>query len=87
MDGTKSEHIREWDSCFSAEHSYFAGEIVRDDTKKRYRQWLTHKFSTWQDQFDEIGCDGCGRCVTWCPVGIDIVAELNVLTKKEHDNG
>jgi ferredoxin len=41
----------------------------------RYRQWIMHKLSTWVDQFGTYGCTGCGRCITWCPVGIDITQE------------
>lgn len=80
LDGSGSEHYREWDSCFTAGHSYLNGKLIRDDTRKRYRQWLTHKVGSWFDQFDVSGCVGCGRCVSWCPVGIDITEELAAIT-------
>ncbi|KTD19230.1 4Fe-4S dicluster domain-containing protein [Legionella jordanis] len=80
LDGSGSQHLREWDSCFTAGHSYLAGKPIRDDIKKRYRQWLTHKVGSWFEQFDSSGCVGCGRCVTWCPVGIDITEELSAIS-------
>jgi ferredoxin len=75
LNGEDSEHVREWDSCFAQGHSYIHGLTIRPDTRTRYRQWLTHKLGSWHDQFDSSGCVGCGRCVTWCPVGIDITEE------------
>jgi ferredoxin len=63
---------RSWASCFTAEHSYMHSGIVRKSTASRYRQWLTHKLASWIDQFGTSGCTGCGRCITWCPVGIDL---------------
>ncbi len=66
---------RAWASCFDLDHSYLHGGPVRSSTSSRYRQWLTHKLSTWWDQFDTSGCVGCGRCIAWCPVGIDLTAE------------
>ncbi|MGA9761795.1 MAG: 4Fe-4S dicluster domain-containing protein [Gaiellaceae bacterium] len=71
-----SARTRRWDSCFSLQYSEMHGGGTRKETKSRYRQWLTHKLSTWQDQFDTLGCVGCGRCITWCPVGIDIREEV-----------
>ncbi len=65
-----------WDSCFSAEFSYMNGRAVRAGTASRYRQWMVHKLATWHDQFGSSGCVGCGRCITWCPVGIDITEEV-----------
>ncbi len=72
---------RRWDSCFSASHSYIHGGSVRASTAPRYRQWMTHKLSTWHDQFETSGCTGCGRCIAWCPVGIDITAEAHAFTQ------
>ncbi len=67
---------RRWDSCFNREFTYLHGHAVRSSTKSRYRQWMTHKLSYWYDQFGSSGCVGCGRCITWCPVGIDITTEV-----------
>ena len=66
---------RSWASCFDRDHSYLHGGPVRVSVASRYRQWLTHKLSSWWDQFGTSGCVGCGRCITWCPVGIDMRAE------------
>jgi sulfhydrogenase subunit beta (sulfur reductase) len=73
--GSEAEHMRLWDSCFTLGHSYMHGGSVRRSGRSRYRQWMTHKLSTWIDQFGSSGCVGCGRCITWCPVAIDITEE------------
>ena len=75
----RSEHTRVWDSCFTADHGYIHGKNFRPTIKDRYRMWLTHKMASWIDQFGMSGCVGCGRCMTWCPVGIDLTEELKVL--------
>jgi ferredoxin len=71
-----AERTREWDSCYSVEYSHIHGGSIRPSGRSRYRQWLTHKFGTWYDQFGSSGCVGCGRCIAWCPVGIDVTEEL-----------
>jgi ferredoxin len=71
-----AERWRRWDSCFTLDFSYIHGGTVRHSVKSRYRQWMTHKLAYWYDQFDSSGCVGCGRCISWCPVGIDITEEL-----------
>ena len=76
LEGDHAERWRRWDSCFTMDFSYIHGGSVRGSPKARYRQWMTHKLAHWIDQFDTSGCVGCGRCITWCPVGIDITEEV-----------
>jgi ferredoxin len=85
MDGTSADHNREWDSCFTAGHSYIHGWIVRGSTALRYRQWLVHKLGSWHDQYGRSGCVGCGRCIAWCPAGIDITEEAHALMQGDAD--
>lgn len=79
LSGTRTERVRRWDSCFTLDFSYIHGGSIRRETRSRYRQWITHKLSTWHDQFGTSGCTGCGRCITWCPVGIDITEEARAI--------
>jgi ferredoxin len=79
LTGETAERVRRWDSCFSLDHSFIHGGSVRAAPAARYRQWLTHKLGSWLDQFGTSGCVGCGRCITWCPVGIDITEEVRAI--------
>jgi ferredoxin len=81
LEGRHSSHHRQWDSCFNEGHSYMHSFVVRDTTRLRYRQWFTHKLATWHEQYGRSGCVGCGRCITWCPVGIDIVETANAISE------
>jgi len=88
LDGQEATTERHWDSCFSLGFGRVAGDAnFRPKVKDRYRQWLTHKFSTWFDQFGSSGCVGCGRCVAWCPVGIDVREELAAIAPVEGPRG
>ncbi|HEX5189189.1 MAG TPA: 4Fe-4S dicluster domain-containing protein [Streptosporangiaceae bacterium] len=86
LTGEHAERWQRWASCFELDFSYLHGGSVRSSGASRYRQWITHKLSTWHDQFGQSGCVGCGRCIAWCPVGIDITAEVATLARL-HDEG
>jgi sulfhydrogenase subunit beta (sulfur reductase) len=81
--GQEAQRHRRWDSCFTMDFSYIHGGSVRSSGKSRYRQWMTHKLASWIDQFGTSGCVGCGRCITWCPVGIDITQEVRAIRQSE----
>lgn len=83
LKGEHAERWQRWDSCFTMDLSYIHGGSVRASSKARYRQWMTHKLATWIDQFGTSGCVGCGRCITWCPVAIDITEEVSAIRKSE----
>jgi formate hydrogenlyase subunit 6/NADH:ubiquinone oxidoreductase subunit I len=83
LSGEHAERWRKWDSCFSVQFSYIHGGSIRSTPKARYRQWMMHKLSNWIDQFGESGCVGCGRCITWCPVGIDLTEEAAAIRAGE----
>lgn len=87
LSGQHAERWRRWDSCFTMNFSYIHGGSVRASAKSRYRQWMTHKLATWIDQFGSSGCVGCGRCITWCPVGIDITEEVRAIRGCETSAG
>ncbi|MGB0684548.1 MAG: 4Fe-4S dicluster domain-containing protein, partial [Magnetovibrionaceae bacterium] len=82
LGGEVSDHHRTWESCFTMAFSEVHGGIIRGSLAASYRQWLTHKLADWWDQFGSSGCVGCGRCITWCPVGIDLTAEVRALSDK-----
>ena len=86
LDGSEAQKDRRWDSCFSLDYSFMGGHPVRSSVGSRYRHWLTHKLSSWVDQFGTFGCVGCGRCITWCPVGIDLTEEVASLRATESIN-
>jgi ferredoxin len=85
LTGSTASRDRRWDSCFSLEFTHAGPGSVRSSTKARYRQWMTHKLATWIDQFGTSGCVGCGRCITWCPVGIDLTAEAAAIRRTSED--
>ncbi len=83
LTGDVAERRQHWDSCFNSDFSHIHGGNVRHSVKSRYRQWMTHKLASWHDQFETSGCVGCGRCITWCPVGIDITEEVAAIRETD----
>lgn len=83
LKGENAERWRKWDSCFTLDFSYIHGGSIRATPRARYRQWMTHKLASWIDQFGTSGCVGCGRCITWCPVAIDITEEVRVIRETD----
>lgn len=82
-----AERVKRWDSCFHEDFSYLVGGAIRKSTASRYRQWMTHKLSSWVEQFGTMGCVGCGRCIAWCPVGIDLTEEAAVFQNLARNDG
>lgn len=75
LGGGGASRVRRWDSCFAPDFSYIHGGGARTSVRARWRHWVTHKLGTWHEQFGGSGCTGCGRCITWCPAGIDFTEE------------
>lgn len=86
LTGEHAERWELWDSCFDLDFSYLHGGSVRTSPKSRYRQWLTHKLGSWHDQFGSSGCVGCGRCIVWCPAGIDLTEEVKALREEREES-
>ncbi|MFE9255230.1 4Fe-4S dicluster domain-containing protein [Streptomyces sp. NPDC006879] len=82
LTGDHAERWRRWDSCYDLDFSLLHGGVVRSTPRSRYRQWLTHKLGTWHEQFGSSGCVGCGRCIVWCPTGIDLTEEAHALHRE-----
>jgi sulfhydrogenase subunit beta (sulfur reductase) len=85
--GMETSRSSRWDSCFTLDFSHLVGGSVRTSARSRYRQWMTHKLATWADQFGSSGCVGCGRCISWCPVGIDITEEVRAIREHQPEQG
>ncbi len=82
LTGTHTQRTRVWDSCYNPGYSYVFGGNTRPTIQSRYRQWLSHKLGTWVEQYGTFGCVGCGRCIIWCPAGIDLTKEIPALRKE-----
>ncbi len=74
------QRVRNWDSCmFDLFTLHASGHNPRPSQKQHLRQRIMHKFSYTVDRFSDAFCVGCGRCVTRCPVNIDVREILDEL--------
>lgn len=76
------KRVRYWDSCQCDSFTRNAGghKTRSDISRVRYR--IYDKLKYIEERFEHKGCTGCGRCITACPVDIDIVNIVNRLTDK-----
>jgi hypothetical protein len=72
LDLSVIERVRRWDSCQDERFAEVHGGNFRSTREARLRQFVCHKLSYWVEQYGCFGCVGCGRCMTWCPTGIDL---------------
>ncbi|MFC1926931.1 4Fe-4S dicluster domain-containing protein [Chloroflexota bacterium] len=81
-EGEKIERLRTWESCQSKGFTRIAGgHDPRADKGIRLRQRFAHKLLYFPQEFGPLACVGCGRCVTSCPVNIDIREIINDVQK------
>jgi sulfhydrogenase subunit beta (sulfur reductase) len=82
----RNKRVRNWDTCMFRIYSQEAsGHNPRPTQAERTRQRLMHKYSYWLDHIGKIGCTGCGRCVRYCPVGLDIRAMIRAASDFESE--
>ncbi len=80
----RGKRVRTWDNCqFPDFTMHSSGHNPRPDKASRLRQRIFHKFQYFVEIYDETMCTGCGRCISLCPVGIDIINVLH----KVNDHG
>lgn len=72
----KVARIAKWIGCRTYTYGLVAGGHFRRELYTRYRHFVLHKFVFYEKQAGRVGCVGCGRCIAWCPTGIDLKESL-----------
>jgi ferredoxin len=83
---SRGRRIRIWDTCqFCLYTLHTSGHNPRNSCIERCRNRIMHKFSYYPQNYNLLGCVGCGRCIQLCPVNNDIRVIINKLKqiKKE----
>ena len=63
-----------WDSCMYSEFTRMAHGNNRLTQKERFRQRFMHKLVYYPENNDGLfSCVGCGRCLSKCPISMNIV--------------
>lgn len=79
----KGERVRSWDGCmynhFTREAS---GHNPRPAKYQRFKNRVGHKFLFYPEKYNGvIACCGCGRCIRYCPMSVDISEVVSNLQK------
>jgi len=77
-----ASRVRFWVGCLSYVYGLVAGTHFRPELYMRYRHFVLHKFLFYRKQIGLVGCVGCGRCITWCPVGIDLRKTVSEVVRR-----
>lgn len=77
----KGERIRSWDACMFFHFTLEASTHNPRPTKfQRFKNRVGHKFVYYPEKYEgAIACCGCGRCIRYCPVSVDISEIVNDL--------
>jgi len=85
----KGRRIRIWDTCqFSLYTLHTSGHNPRKSCIERCRNRILHKFCYYPENYDMLGCVGCGRCIQLCPVNNDlrsIIERINKIKSKKEE--
>jgi ferredoxin len=79
--GPSGIRMRNWDSCmFPLFTLHASGHNPRGEKVQRVRQRFMHKLKYYVDKYKNgVACVGCGRCVQYCPVNIDIRQVIQIM--------
>ncbi|MDE7097798.1 MAG: 4Fe-4S dicluster domain-containing protein [Ruminococcus sp.] len=81
--GHEIKRFRCWDSCMYSDFTKMAHGNSRNSQLERFRQRFMHKLVYFPaNNNGEFGCVGCGRCLSKCPVSMNIVKVMKALEDK-----
>ena len=77
------KRFRCWDSCMYSDFTKMAHGNPRLTQLERFRQRFMHKLVYFPaNNNGEFGCVGCGRCLSKCPISMNIVKVMKALEVK-----
>lgn len=81
------KRFRCWDSCMYSEFTKMSAGQPRLTQLERFRQRFMHKLVYFPANNDGMfACVGCGRCLSKCPIQMNIVKVMKTLGKGEEKN-
>lgn len=77
------KRFRCWDSCMYSDFTKMAHGNPRTSQLERFRQRFMHKLVYYPTNNDGLfSCVGCGRCISKCPINMNIVKVMKKLGGK-----